>query len=277
MLRRRHVVLPARGTLLVSTDIHGNGEDFRRLRAIFDETRARDPDTHWLILGDIVHAPNERARREAPALYDYDDESGAIVRGVHELVRAHPSHVFFVLGNHDYGHIGGFRTNKFYDDEVSHLESILDDETRGMLRAVCTESLIAAVAPCGAFFAHGSPDATLRALSDLDRIALPRDPKDPDIAYHSDVLRTFLTSYGQPRAVTERLLATVSAAGTEVRMVIHGHDRSEDGWFVEGGNQLCPCIFGAPREKKRYVRLDLAARYASVDALRDGHEISKLY
>jgi hypothetical protein len=69
----------------------------------------------------------------------------------------------------------------------------------------------------------------------------------------------------------------VSRAGTEVRIVLHGHDRSEQGFFVEGENQLCPVLFGAPREKKRFVVLDLATSYPDVRALRDGHEIRRLY
>ncbi len=59
--------------------------------------------------------------------------------------------------------------------------------------------------------------------------------------------------------------------------MIHGHDRDACGWFTEGGNQLCPVIFGAPRSQKRYVRLDLAARYPDAAALRDGEEIQRVY
>ena len=59
--------------------------------------------------------------------------------------------------------------------------------------------------------------------------------------------------------------------------MVHGHDKTEHGFFYEGGNQLCPCIFGAPRSEKRYVRLDLAARYERAEDLRDGFEIRRLW
>jgi len=39
---RRHVVLPARGVLHVSTDVHGNLADFARLEAVFEAERAQD-------------------------------------------------------------------------------------------------------------------------------------------------------------------------------------------------------------------------------------------
>lgn len=64
---------------MISTDLHGNGEDFRQLRGHFLEHRARDPRTHWVILGDLVHAPGEDARQEEPRLYYFEDESWNIV------------------------------------------------------------------------------------------------------------------------------------------------------------------------------------------------------
>jgi hypothetical protein len=242
------------------TDVHGNGEDFRRVRDVF--LRAGG-DAHLVVLGDIVHAPSEDARREKPALYDYPDESGAIAAGVAELAREAPGRVHFVLGNHDYGHIGGGRTSKFHRDEVEHLEARLAFEEREALHGLCARALLAIIAPCGVFMAHGSPDDTLSDLSELEDLALP-----PATTRGAVIVRSFVSLYGQPREKTERLLATVSrGAGVTVRMVVHGHDRSEEGFFVEGENQLCPVLFGAPREKKRLLVLDLAADYADVRAL----------
>jgi hypothetical protein len=56
-----------------------------------------------------------------------------------------------------------------------------------------------------------------------------------------------------------------------------GHDRDENGYFTEGGNQVCPVIFGAPRHNKRFLVLDLEARYAGVESLREGIEIRKVF
>jgi hypothetical protein len=103
---RRWRLLPNRGTLMISTDLHGNGEDYRRLRQHFLASRQQDSDTCWVILGDAVHAPDETARQRRPNLYDYADESLTIVEGILELMAAFPQHVFYVLGNHDLGHVG---------------------------------------------------------------------------------------------------------------------------------------------------------------------------
>lgn len=268
----RHTILPARGRLLVSTDLHGNRADLQRLAALFRRARAEDAETYWAVLGDTVHGPSPEARQKEPALYGYEDESFGMVQDLLALEQEHPGKLLYVLGNHDYGHVGGPRTGKFYPDEVGHLERSLDEAARALLKQFFARALLCVVAPCGALLAHGSPDDTLRALADLDDIPYPaRDP------YHLRILRGFLLSYGQPRETTAALLARLSTPALPLTMVIHGHDRDELGYFTEGDNQVCPVIFGARREHKRYVWLDLGARYEGPGALREGVEILRLY
>lgn len=271
---KRWRLLPRRGALLVSTDLHGNGEDFRRLRAIFESARARGEDLHWALLGDTVHGPSPEARAEQPELYDFPDESFAIVRGVRALAAQHPDRIHYVLGNHDHGHVGGPHTAKFHDDEVATLEATLKEDERAELRGLFRDALLALVAPCGVLLTHGSPDDTMRSLDELDRLPLELSRCG---AAERRLLRTVLTSYGQQGEVTARLLRQISPPGLPLRVVLHGHDRDENGWFTEGDNQGCPVLFGALRAHKRYVLLDLGAAYASVHALRDGHEIRRLY
>jgi hypothetical protein len=271
---RRWLLLPERGTLLVSTDLHGNGDDFRALRDRYLALRQSDPHACWAILGDLVHAPDETARQRLPELYGYADESLGIVEGVLELQAAYPGQVFFVLGNHDHGHVGGPHTRKFHPDEVAHLEGQIGNDGVRSLRRLFEPALLALVAPCGVLLAHGSPDDALRTLEDLNDVELSPARND---TYHAHLLDSFLNSYGQSEDVTARLLARLSEHGPPLALVIHGHDRDESGFFTEGGNQLCPVIFGAPRQNKRYVVLQLGARYAGPDDVRDGVEIRRLY
>lgn len=265
--------LPGRGRLLVSTDLHGNGEDLRALRAIFLGLRQQEPETHWALLGDLVHGPDGSARQERPELYDYEDESPGLPGEVLRLQAEHPGHVHFVLGNHDHGHVGGPHTAKFYDDEVLALEARLGPSERAAQRALFGAAYLALAAPCGALLCHGSPDHTLQRPTDLDDVPLEVARCTP---YQRRLLEGFLRCYGQRGDVTERLLARFGPEPL-LRFVVHGHDRDESGYFTEGGNQACPVIFGALRPNKRYLLLDLAARYASVGALREGHEVRRLY
>ena len=89
----------------MSTDLHGNGEDFRRLEDIFVRELDRDPQAQWLILGDIVHGPDFKTAHEIPELYGYWDESAWIIQRILQLKSAYPTQVHLVLGNHDYAHI----------------------------------------------------------------------------------------------------------------------------------------------------------------------------
>ena len=272
---KRHLVLPARGVLLVSTDVHGNAADFARLEAIFHETLAAEPETHWVILGDVVHAPDDLARRSTPALYDYPDGSMQIVDRIRALASEHAENVHFVLGNHDHGHVGGPHTHKFFPDEVDALETGIGPAQTARLRELFENALLAVAAPCGVLMTHGSPDGTLTSLAALDQVPLDLASMTPSQA---SMLRSLLTSYGQPDHVCAPMLANVGrAAGLDLRVVVHGHDRDEKGFFYEGAHQLCPVIFGAPHAEKRYVRLDLGARYEDVQSLRDGVEILRLY
>ena len=271
---RRHRLLRGPGTLMVSTDLHGNGRDFRRLRDIFLKLREQDSLTHWVILGDLVHAPSKDSRREEPRLYDFEDESWNIVDGVAQLLRSFPDNVHLLLGNHDHGHIGGRRTSKFHPDEVAYLEDQLSDTQLSTLRELFRTALLVVVAECGVLMAHGSPDDRLASLRQLDDISLEGPLDDEGRA----LLQTITGSYGQQQEVTDRLLQALSLdVGIPLSMVIHGHDRDEEGWFTEGGNQICPVIFGAPRGSKRYLVLDLGSRYRTLEDLREGLEIRRLH
>src|SRR5262245_6796535 len=117
---RRHLILPRNGPLLISTDLHGNLEDFQALRHRFTSL---GPDAHWAMLGDFVHGPNDAARAHEPQLYGYPDESRALISEVIGLKQAVPDRVHIVLGNHDHGHVGGPHPRKFHPDEVAYCES----------------------------------------------------------------------------------------------------------------------------------------------------------
>lgn len=265
----RHRILKPRGRLLVSTDLHGNLADLRALEAVFEA----EPETYWVILGDVVHGPSAEARTDS--LYDYEDESGAIVERLLARREADPEHVLFVLGNHDHAHVGGPKTGKFHRDEAATLEAALAPAGVAQLRALFETALLAVAAPCGVLLTHGSPDDALVSLADLDGIPFDMRRMTPTQAR---VVHTVLGSYGQPAATAAKMLAQVSASsGLDLRVVVHGHDKSEDGFFYEGGNQVCPVLFGARHAEKRYVLLDLAARYERAEDLRDGVELVRLH
>ncbi len=260
------------GTLLVSTDLHGNLADFEALESKFRDELRQNQETYWVLLGDLVHGPSPEAARRKPELYGYDDASPILPSRVMALQKEVGDHFVYVIGNHDFSHIGGPRTGKFYDDEAAELERKMKPLAVAAMRGLFRTAYLCAIAPCGALLCHGSPNDTLERFEDLDDLALP-----PQTDYHKRVVGTFLNSYGQPEEVTARLLARLSGGGVGLRMVLHGHDRDESGWNVHDGNQAQPVMFGAPHENKTYLRLELQRAYRSVNDLRLGHEVLRLY
>jgi hypothetical protein len=274
--------LPAHGQLLISTDLHGNSEDFRRLRAVFFQLReaAEHPDTvHWASLGDLVHGPNASGRQRDPERFGYADDSPALVEAMIELRDQFPDNFHLLLGNHDHGHIGGPHTSKFHLDEVVALERRMQPDAIARMHALFRGALLAAAAPCGLLLCHGSPDAQITSLEDLDHIDLTAELEletELELAQRS-ILRTLLTSYGQSEQTTATLLRQLSRPGLELRVVVHGHDVDLNGWYTEHGNQACPVLFGAAPARRRYLVVDLGARYERAEDLREGEDLEARY
>ncbi|MBL8915497.1 MAG: metallophosphoesterase [Archangium sp.] len=258
---KRSLVLPRAGQLLVSTDLHGNLRDWRALRAVFE---ASPPDTHWVVLGDLVHGPDEQTARLKPQLYGFEDQSAELIDELFELRERCADRVHFVLGNHDAGHVGFRHTAKFHTDEVEHLESKLTPRQHECAQQLFSNALLAVVAPCGVLMTHGSPGDALTSLALLDGPLPPGPGNEERIVAIGETL----WCYGQRGEVSQRLLQRISAeTALDLRVVVHGHDRDESGWFIEGGNQAQPVIFGAPDANKKYLCVDLAKHVESPEAL----------
>jgi Calcineurin-like phosphoesterase len=263
-LARRSRVLPHFGHLLVTTDLHGNLEDFLTAKAVLQRAWNTGLDAHWALLGDLVHGPDARAAADAPEVYGFEDQSPELIDALFELVQANPLRVHVVLGNHDAGHLGFKHTSKFHPDEVEALEARLTPSQRERLGQLCSNALLALVAPCGLLLSHGAPGNLLTSLAQLDG---PLPPARND-EFRNRAVNELLWSYGQQGPVAAAMLARISAeTGHRLKVAVHGHDRDHSGWFIEGGNQVQPVIFGAPRENKRYLWIDLARTVDTPEAL----------
>lgn len=271
----RSFVLPSRGTLLVSTDLHGNLEDFLALEAKAEAAWQAGVELHWALLGDLVHGPDERGRRQMPDLYDYDDESPALIDRLFELKQRRPEHVHVVLGNHDVGHLGFPHTSKFHPDEVEALEVRLSTVQHERMQSLFSNGLLVLVAPCGLLLSHGVPGDALTSLALLDGVLPPT--KDQGSRFRA--VNELLWSYGQSAPIAASMLERISdEVGHRLRVVVHGHDRDHSGWYIEGDNQVQPVLFGAPRANKRYLEVDLSrpvesCRHLESDMLRHLHPL----
>lgn len=273
MTGHRLLELPARGRLLVATDLQGNLGDFERLLV---HLKAAGPDA-WLVLtGDLVHGPDEDTANYWPDHLGtpYRDESPRLVERFLEARAEHQGRVQCLLGNHDHAHVGGPATAKFHDDERLALESRLDEAAKQRLREAIASFPLVARAPCGAVMLHAAPAAEIDSAEQLETLKL-----DGYEDWHfTDFLR--VPVLGQllwsRMAKPEQSRRFLKAFGGTV--ALYGHDIVREGFAREGDDQLCfSTSFGLLDRDKVFVELDLGARYADVHALREGRELRKLW
>ena len=266
------------GPILVSSDLHGNLADFERLRAVFLASEARGEHPMWISVGDWVHGPPDEGARDdvldrfGKPLYAYRDETPAILEALFGLMDRFGDRVLSLCGNHEHAHIGGRATQKFHPNEPAHLEAQLSPAAVAELRRrFASWPVVIRLAACGIAVTHGAPIPA--SVDDFERTRFRRAGRPPN-----DVLHAAMTRYGFCRGEDAELLARLSDPGCELAVLVHGHDRDEEGFDNSGDAALLLCTsFGARRARKSYLWLDRSQRYASLAALRDGIEIRRLW
>jgi hypothetical protein len=267
--------LPARGTLIVCTDLQGCLRDFHRIVEIFDDAMAATGDAYLLFTGDLIHGPHLDEQDWPDFLGEYyRDASGELIDELVVLMQRHPERVHALVGNHEHGHIGGPHTAKFAADEVAVLEHLLGPDATERLQAVLREFALVAVAPCGAVFTHGAPAATVASVADIEAARLDGfEAGSPIDILDTPVIGPILWARSAEPDVAARFVRALG--GT---FCIYGHDVIPEGFEIIGDEQIVVSTsFGVFDTNKVYVQLDLAARYRSVHDLRVGHEILPLY
>jgi hypothetical protein len=276
-------VVSTAGPVLVSSDLHGNLVDFERLRELFLASDARGEKPMWISVGDWVHGPpDEDARgdvldRFGKPLYAYRDETPAILEALFRLMDRFGDRVLSLCGNHEHAHIGGRFTQKFHSNEAAHLESQLSPAAVAELRRrFASWPVVIRIAACGVAVTHGAPIPASVAEFERTRFRAIRPHGARELP--DDVLHSAMTRYRFYRGDDAELLARLSEPGCELAVLVHGHDREEEGFRPAGEAALLLCTsFGARRARKSYLWLDRGRRYASLAALRDGIEIRRLW
>lgn len=271
-------VAGASGPVLVSADVHGNLADFEQLRDVFLASEARGEQPVWISTGDWVHGPpDEDARRDVldchgEPLYAYRDETPAILEALFALMDRFGERVISICGNHEHAHIGGRQTQKFHANEPAHLESRMSAPAVAELRRrFASWPVVVRIAGCGVAVTHGAPIPA--SVADFERTRYRRTQ-----GAAGDVLHSAMTRYGFCRGEDVALLERLSDPDCQLAVLVHGHDREEEGFSPSGPAALLLCTsFGARRSRKSYLWLDRARRYESLAALRDGIELRRLW
>jgi hypothetical protein len=278
----RLLVIPeTEGRLLVCTDLHGNLGDFRRIREIFRRAHeARPGPIHLLFTGDLIHGPNYPASRWPDYLGAfYEDASGRLMDEFLELRQAYPGRVHCLLGNHEHSHVGGPHTPKFWLDETQYFEDSVGPERAGRYREVFRGFQLAAVTACGVSVTHAAPNVELESVAELEEIRYEGyERMSLESIQSTPTLGRLIWSRSCPPDVARGFLSVLGQQSWPQRVVVFGHEIVQDGFESFGDEQLLlSTSFGLEQRKKRYLCVDLSARYRSVRDLRPGREILPLY
>jgi hypothetical protein len=266
----------AAGPVLISADVHGNLRDFERLRDLFLASEARGEAPLWVSVGDWVHGPALGQRRDvtdrygAP-LYDYPDQTPELLRGLFDLMDRYPDRVVSLCGNHEHAHIGGRRTRKFHQDEAAHLESQLSaTDVSELRRRFASWPILVRLAPCGVVITHGAPYAAPAQAFERVRFVGGDSPS-------CELRNSAMSRYGFDPGEDVELLAQLSDQHT-YSLLLHGHDREEEGFAAAGAASLLLCTsFGARQDRKTYGWLDAARRYHSLADLEGSGALRRLW
>ncbi len=278
---RKVARLPDRGTLLVATDLQGNWGDYCAMKALYAEEEAAGREPVLLFCGDMVHGPSIELNRPGawPSYLGtaYRDESAAILRDF--MVFSKEARAFSLLGNHEHAHVGGPVVAKFYPDEAAVLRATLGADRAAAEAFMSTWPLIA-VAGCGLAFVHGSPAATMPSLEDWESVDLTGyDGRTPfEMLRQNEAFSTVLWARSATEREAQSFLTTALPTLGGEGVVVFGHDVVRSGYAKVGGRQLClSTSYGLHTEDKMYLRVNLASDYRSVDDLREGVELLRLY
>jgi Calcineurin-like phosphoesterase len=255
----RVVTLPRRGTLVAATDLHGNLADFQTVVARFRELSESGREARLVVCGDLVHGPAIPAADWPEHLGTrYEDRTPELLAEAQELQRAYPGQVHLLLGNHEHGHLGGPRLDKFHPDEAGHLESQYEPGGFEPIRRWLTGWPWVAVAPAaGIVLTHAAPHAQITSAADLDATRLDgyEHITLPDMAEAGPLGALVWARTTTP----DRAYAFLRALDPDARVVVFGHDPIREGSVVEHEPLLCVSTsFGCHDGDKVYLEWDLA-------------------
>lgn len=267
------------GRVLVTSDLHGNLDDWNALEAIFRSGLAGGTLVRWLALGDFVHGPSPRKRTTEYAgedLYSYADRSRELVAAVARASAEFGGRFLTLIGNHEHAHVGGKRTGRYHPDEAAHLEGQMEPDEVERMRAMFRGwPLVIQLPSCGVILTHGAPpDDDFHGPVVIDDARLeggcPRDS--------GEFLEGVLNHYGFGEQNGRRFLDRMSVDGERYDLIVHGHDRELEGGASNGPHAYLLCTsFGAKRLRKAYLTLQLDRRYTGPGDLVEGVDVHRLY
>jgi hypothetical protein len=220
--RGARVVLPARGRLLATGDLHDNQEHLRRIVHLAGLDASPD---HHVVLHELVHSE---------VMVNGLDLSHRMLARVAQLVLAHPGQVHVLLGNHELAQLTGHRVSKGAGDNVRQFNDGLafafgDDwpAVADAIKRFIAALPLAAGSESGVLCAHSLPGS--RTFDRFDPDILDRELADGDYVARTGSAHLMVWGRGFEEPQVEAL-----ARRWGVKLFILGHEHVENGLAIRG-------------------------------------------
>lgn len=275
--------IPPSGRAIVSTDLHGNLDDFERVVAAFEGAlEETEGDAYLVFTGDLVHGPSYPEEIWPEHLGDYyRDRSPELLERFEALQERYPDRVVALIGNHEHSHVGGPHTRKFHKSpsETEHLEELLGPERTAEVHDLFRSFSIAAVIGRGVVVTHGAPRVLEASFAEVCAVEYGgHEDKSIRDMLGVPILGELFWCRSAGALAVRRFLQRMRIGDQENYVVVFGHDPVRRGYLREGDEQLCfSTSFGLRNAKKVYLDLDLTREYRSVRYMRFGVDIVPLY
>ncbi len=262
MLGSRHrvgsaVVLPARGRLLATGDLHDNPENFAKIIRL---ARLEESQDHHVILHEVIHGE---------ILVNGVDLSHRMLARIASLVTDHPRQVHVLIGNHEMAQLTGQRVSKGAGDNVALFNDGLGfafgnawEDVAEAIRRFIRAMPLAARSESGLLCAHSLP----RSLDGFDPAILQRGLTEAD--YGSPDGSAYRMVWG--RGWGEHEVETLAAAWGVVLFCV-GHEYANNGILQRGQRAI---ILNSDHQMGAVIPIDLADVPPAESALRNALQLA---
>jgi hypothetical protein len=275
--------LPSTGKLVVSTDLHGNLIDFKKLQKLYEEAaEENDGDVYMLLCGDLIHGPIYTRKNWPRRLGTYyPDQSVELIEAFITMRQKFPGRIFAILGNHEHSHLGGPQTRKFHKipSETEFFELTAGKERMDIFRALFASFPILSVAGKGIVFTHGAPRVLTATLDEIARVDyFDVNVKKINEMFNIPILGELLWCRQAGPLVIRRFLKNIEVDSQRNGVVLYGHDPISSGYVVRSPEQICfSTSFGLKNKNKIFLEIDLSREFKTAYDLRPGIELKHLY
>jgi len=242
-LRRGNVVvLPKRGDVVVTGDLHGNWNNFARVRELADI--ASHPRRH-MVFQEVLHGG---VMTEKGACLSFQ-----VLEEVAELISAFPGRVHMVAANHDFAEVtdhniskSGKLLNTSFFEGLRYSYGGHALEVREFLREFLLSVPLAVQTKTGVFICHSLPDR--EGLEYFDPTIFKRRLTEEDMETDGSA---FDLVWG--RELTEEI-ANVFARVVGAELFVIGHTPLDTGFRIANSRTI---ILDTRDENARYLELPL--------------------